>query len=160
MTAAGPGPGPVPWKTGAHAADTADPASRPPDVSDASIGELFGEVSRDLSTLMRQEMELAKAEVKQEVTKSGKGAGMLAGAGFAGYMVLLFASIALWWALANVMDQGWAALIVAGVWALIGALLWVTGRARLRTVHPKPDRTVDTLKQVPDALKGQERSTS
>jgi hypothetical protein len=136
----------------------ADTAAGRPDVSGASVGELFGEVSRDLSTLMRQELELAKAEVKQEVTKTGKGAGMLAGAGFAGYMVLLFASIALWWGLANVMDQGWAALIVAGVWALIGALLAVTGRAQLRAVHPKPERTVDTLKQVPEALKGQERS--
>jgi hypothetical protein len=124
----------------------------------ASLGELLGDVTRDLTTLMRQELELAKAEVKQEVTKTGKGAGMLAGAGFAGYMVLLFASIALWWGLANVMDQGWAALIVAGVWALIGALLAVTGRAQLRAVHPKPERTVDTLKQVPEALKGQERS--
>jgi hypothetical protein len=138
---------------------SADALSGRPDVSGASVGELFGEVSRDLSTLMRQELELAKAEIKQEVTKTGKGAGMLAGAGFAGYMVLLFASIALWWGLANVMDQGWAALIVAGVWALIGALLVVTGRTQLRVVHPKPERTVDTLKQVPDALKGQERST-
>ena len=61
---------------------------------------------------MRQELELAKAEVKQEITKTGKAAGMFGAAGFAGDMVLLFASIAAWWGLANVMDQGWAALIV------------------------------------------------
>jgi hypothetical protein len=159
MSSYGQGPAPAQSTTGAYAPDMpADTAAGRPDVSGASVGELFGEVSRDLSTLMRQELELAKAEVKQEVTKTGKGAGMLAGAGFAGYMVLLFASIALWWGLANVMDQGWAALIVAGVWALIGALLAVTGRAQLRAVHPKPERTVDTLKQVPEALKGQERS--
>ena len=123
-------------------------------VGDVSVGQLLGEVTRDLSTLMRQEMELAKAEIKQEVTKTGKGAGMLGGAGFAGYMVLLFLSIALWWALANVMNEAWAALIVALLWAVIGAVLYLSGRAQLRAVHPKPERTVDTLKHVPDALKG------
>ncbi|MGN6415042.1 phage holin family protein [Flexivirga sp.] len=127
--------------------------------STESLGELVGDISRDLSTLMRQEVELAKAELKAEATKAGKGAGMLAGAGFAGYMVLLFASIALWWALANVMDQGWAALIVAGVWAVIAAVLAVTGRSRLRTVHPVPERTIDTIQEVPDALKGQDGRT-
>ena len=53
------------------------------------------------------------------------------------------------------MDQGWAALIVAIVWAAIGGVLYATGRSTLRTVHPKPERTVDTVKQVPEALKGQ-----
>lgn len=125
------------------------------DVGSATVGELITDVSRDLSTLMRQELELAKAEVKAEVTKTGKAAGMLGGAGFAGYMVLLFLSFALWWGLANVMDQGWAALVVAVIWAAIGAVLYVTGRSTLRTVNPKPERTVDTVKQVPEALKGQ-----
>ena len=124
------------------------------DGSAASLGELVGAISRDLSTLMRQEIELAKAELKAEAAKTGRGAGMLAGSGFAGYMVLLFASTAAWWGLSNVMDQGWAALIVTAVWALVGAVLFVSGRGQLRAVHPKPERTVDTLQQVPDALKG------
>lgn len=145
---------PVPEQT-----PTAQPQPRRESNSGTSVGELVQEISRDLSTLMRQEVELAKAEIKDEATKAGKGAGMLAGAGFAGYMVLLFASIALWWALANVMDQGWAALIVAGVWAVIGAVLALTGRGKLRAVHPKPERTIDTIQQVPDALKGQDGRT-
>jgi hypothetical protein len=124
-----------------------------PDVEGTSVGELLGEVSRDLSTLMRQELELAKAEIKTEVSKAGKGAGMLGGAGFAGYMVALFLSCALWWALENVMDAGLAALIVAVLWAVIGAVLFVMGRKQLKQVNPKPERTVDTLQQVPDALK-------
>jgi hypothetical protein len=124
------------------------------DLASVSVGQLIGEVSRDLSTLMRQEVELAKAEVKTEVAKTGKAVGMLGGAGFAGYMVLLFLSIALWWGLSNVMDQGWAALIVGALWAIIGAALFATGRSKLRTVNPTPERTVDTVKQVPDALKG------
>ena len=140
---------------GAPGATQAAPAQPRQDVSETSVGELLGDISRDLSTLMRQEVQLATAEIKQEVAKTGKGAGMLAGAGFAGYMVLLFASIALWSGLSNVMDAGWAALIVTAIWAVVAAVLAVNGRAKLRAVHPTPERTVDTLKQVPDALKGQ-----
>jgi hypothetical protein len=128
------------------------------DVGKVSVGELVGQVAQDLSTLMRQELDLAKAEVKQEVTRTGKAAGMLGAAGFAGYMVLLFASIALWWGLANVMDQGWAALIVTGIWAVVGAVLFVIGRRRLNEVNPKPEQTVETIKELPDALKGPARS--
>ena len=135
------------------AATTGD--SRPDvDVSQRSVGALIGEVTSDLSALMRQEMDLAKAEIKEEVAKTGKAAGMFGGAGFAGYMVALFVSLAAWWALANGMDEGWAALIVAAVWAVIGAILFVTGRKKMREVNPKPERTVSTLKEVPDALKG------
>ncbi|TWD48666.1 putative superfamily III holin-X, partial [Arthrobacter sp. AG367] len=65
----------------------------------ASLGELLGDVTRDLSTLMRQEVELAKAELKQSTSRAGKGAGMLAGAGVGGHFVLLFLSLALMWAL-------------------------------------------------------------
>ena len=86
-------------------------SSTPPDAhidpgaTRESIGDLLSDITTDLSTLMRQELELAKAEVKQEAVKTGKAAGMLGGAGFAGYMTLLFASIALWWGLANVMES-------------------------------------------------------
>ncbi|KZB88380.1 phage holin family protein [Amycolatopsis regifaucium] len=125
------------------------------DVSDVSVGELMTNVMKDLSILVRQEVELAKAEMKAEAGKAAKGAGMLGGAGFAGYMVLLFLSLALWWGLANVMDQGWAALIVAAVWTVIGAVLYTTGRKAIRRVSPKPEQTIDTLQQVPGALKGE-----
>ena len=77
-----------------------------PDVEGTSVGQLIGEVTKDLSTLMRQELELAKAEVTVEAKKAGQGAGMFGAAGFAGYMVLMFLSFALWWALENVMDAG------------------------------------------------------
>ncbi|ALG10552.1 phage holin family protein [Kibdelosporangium phytohabitans] len=130
------------------------PGPSRPDVAEASVGELMSNVSRDLSTLLRQELALAKAELKVEAGKAGRGAGMLTGAGIAGWMVLLFLSIALWAGLSNVMDAGWAGLIVALVWAALGAVLYTSGRKQLRDINPKPKQTADTLKQVPDALKG------
>ena len=115
---------------------------RKPDVANASVGELVGEVSRDLSTLMRQELALAKTEMREEAVKTGKAAGLLGGAGLAGHFVLLFLSAALWAGLSNVMDPGWAALIVALIWAVIGGVLYVTGRDRMRQIQPRPERTV------------------
>ena len=124
-----------------------------PDVEGTSVGQLIGEVTKNLSTLMRQELELAKAELTIEAKKAGQGAGMFGAAGFAGYMVLMFLSFALWWALANVMDTGLAALIVAILWGVVGAVTFSMGRKKFKEVHPKPERTVDTLSQVPGALK-------
>jgi hypothetical protein len=126
------------------------------DVADVSVGELMSNVSRDLFTLLRQEIALAKAEIRVEAKKAGKATGMLGGAGFAGYMVVLFLSFALWWGLANVMDQGWAALIVAALWAVVGVALYAAGHSEMRTVTAKPERTVETVRQVPTALKPNE----
>ncbi|MGY0066918.1 phage holin family protein [Streptomyces sp. QTS137] len=112
-----------------------------------SVGELLAGVTSDLQTLFRQEVELAKAEIKEEGARAGKAAGMYGGAGFAGYLVLLFLSLAAVLGLANVMDGGWAALIVAAVWAVVAAVLYQKGRARMRTVSPKPEQTVETMKE-------------
>lgn len=125
------------------------------DVSEASVGDLIGNVARDLSTLMRQELALAKAELKKEATTTGKAAGALGAAGLAAWLTILFLSLALWAGLSNLMDPGWAALIVAVLWAIVAAVLATTGRANLRKVNPTPERTVDTLSHVPEALKGQ-----
>ena len=72
-------------------------------------------------------------------------------------MVLLFASIAAWWGLAEVMPSGWAALIVTAIWAVTGAVLFAVGRQRMREVNPKPERTVETISEVPETLKGAAR---
>lgn len=141
--------------TGASASYDSETVAGRPDVERASVGQLLGDVSRDLSTLMRQELALAKAEIKVEAGKAGKAAGMFGGAGFAGYMVVLFLSIALWSGLANVMDAGWSGLIVALLWAVIGAVLFLSARAQVKKINPKPERTVETLQQVPGALKPQ-----
>jgi len=123
------------------------------DPAETSIGELIGNISDDLSQLFRQEVELAKAEVRQEAAKAGKAAGMLGAAGFAGYLTVVLLSFALVFALGNVMDPGWAALIVAVIWGVVGAVLYATGRKRLKTVDPMPRRTVDTIKEDAQWLK-------
>ncbi|WP_181762570.1 phage holin family protein [Pseudarthrobacter sp. B4EP4b] len=118
----------------------------------ASLGELLGEVTRDLSTLMRQEVELAKAEAKQSATKAGKGAGMLGGAGVAGHFVLIFLSLALMFALGALMPLGWAAVIVAVIWAIIAAVLASIGRKELKQIKGLP-QTGETLSEIPPTLK-------
>jgi len=156
-----PGPaGGAHLAAGAGAVPGAVPERAAPDVSDVSVGELIGSVTRDLSTLMRQELALARAELKQEAGRAGKAAGAFGGAGVAGHFVLLFLSLAVWAGLSTVMAAGWAALLVALVWAAIAGLLYTMGRSSMRQVDPTPQRTVETLSNVPDALKGQRGGTS
>jgi len=119
---------------------TEDPTHR-------SLGELVGDIGTDLSKLFRQEVELAKTEIREEATKAGKAASMFGGAGFAGAMTAVLLSLALVFALANVMDAGWAALIVGVLWAAAGAVMFVTGRSRMREVTPTPEKTIQTLKE-------------
>ncbi|WBB66129.1 phage holin family protein [Micromonospora sp. WMMD812] len=119
-----------------------------------SVGELLGDVTRDMSTLVRQEIALAKAELREEASQAGKAGGMFAGAALAGFLTVLFVSYAAWWGLSNVMDQGWAALIVAGFWAVVTAILAVTGRTKLRQIRAVLPRTQQTARQLPDALRG------
>jgi uncharacterized membrane protein YqjE len=115
--------------------------------SDESIGHLIGQVAGDVSKLFRQEVALAKAELKEEAAKAGKAGGMLAGAGFAGYMVAVLLSLALMFALGAVMPLGWAALIVAVLWAIAGGVLYAVGRKRMKDVDPVPRQTVETLRE-------------
>ncbi len=110
------------------------------------IGELIGEITEDLSTLVRQEIALAKAELKQEAGKAGGAAGMFGGAGVAGLLVAVFGSLTLMFALDALMPIGWAALIVTLIWAGAGAYLYTQGRTKLRTVKP-PTQTIESLKE-------------
>lgn len=125
--------------------------------ANTSLGELVGEVSRDLSTLMRQELELAKAELADSAKRAGAGAGLLGAAGYAAMMAVFFLSLALWWALGLLVGGGWSAVIVAVIWAAIGGVLFAIGRSRLQSVRGAP-RTVETVKAIPDALKRNEEN--
>ena len=120
-----------------------------------SIGQILGDVSRDVSTLMRQEVALAKAEARQSAAQAGKGIGMLVGAGVAGLLFLAFLSVWAWWELGAQIGRSWSAMIVAVVWAIIAVILLTVGRSELKRVRGL-QQTTDTLGKVPNALKGHE----
>jgi len=114
---------------------------------DRSLGQIVGDVATDLSTLVRQELDLAKTEVKQEATRAGKGAGMLAGAGVAGNLMLVFLSLCLMFLLDNWMPIEVAALITAGVWLVVAAVLGSMGRKALNQSNPALPETQRSLKE-------------
>jgi uncharacterized membrane protein YqjE len=114
---------------------------------DASLGELFSRLTKDFSQLVSTQVELAKVELKEEVAHAGKGAGMLAGGAFAGYLAVLLLSFAAAWGLAAVMPTGWAFLLVGVVWAVVAAVLAKSGREQFRAVHPVPPQTQQSLKE-------------
>ena len=120
-----------------------------------SVGELFSGVTKDVSLLIRQELELAKAEARESASRAGKGAGELGGAAVAAHFGLLFLSLALWWAIGNEIGRSWAGLIIGVVYLIIGGVLAALGRKDMRTVQGLPQRAA-TAKKIPDAMKGNE----
>jgi uncharacterized membrane protein YqjE len=118
------------------------------DVTQHSVGELVKEVTQDLTKLFNQELALAKLEMSNEAKKAGKTAGAYAGAGVAGYFLVLFASLTLMFALASLFDSYvWAALAVTVLWAIAGAVLYSQAKKTAAQLNPKPEMTVQTLKE-------------
>ena len=125
--------------------DRSDLATRPLR-ADKSLGELFGDLTSDLSLLFRQEVALAKTEARDELKRTGKAAGMLGGAGLAGWMAVLFVSLALAWLLDQAMNTALAFLIVGVVWGITALVLMKRGKQQIAAVQPLP-QTVETLKE-------------
>ena len=124
--------------SGSHVTETGDTRS---------LGEIVGDLSTDLTTLVKQELELARTELKAEATKAGKGAGMLGGAGVAGLLALILASFALSYLLDNWMPVELAFLITTLLWAIVGAVLAARGRTELKNTNPQLPETQQTLKE-------------
>jgi len=88
----------------------------------ASLGDIVGDISAGLSTLLRQEVALAKAEARESASQAGKAAGLFSGAALGGWMAVLFLSLAVWeWISGAIDNRGWAAIIVMAIWAVIAA---------------------------------------
>jgi uncharacterized membrane protein YqjE len=118
------------------------------DLRDSSTGELFKRLSEQTSALVRQEIELAKAEVSEKGKAAGAGAGMLGGAAVIGLLAAgaLTAFIVL--LLSKAMDAWVAALIVTVIYAAIAGALALMGRDRVRAgMPPAPEQTVETVKE-------------
>lgn len=142
-------PGRPQTASGAHVlgSDPGPDAARP-DVSDVSVGQAVGNVLDGVTTLVHQEIELAKAEVRSEAKRAAKGVGMLVAAGLAGFFLLLFLSLWLMFAIENLLGGiAWAALVVTLLWGVAAAVLASRGRRELSQVNPKPEQTVQSLKE-------------
>jgi uncharacterized membrane protein YqjE len=117
-----------------------------PLAADRSLGQLFGDLSREFTALMNAHIELAKVEVREEANNAVRAAGMFGGAAITGLFALLLLSFAAAWGLAEVMPTGFAFLIVGLVWAVAAAILALVGRSRAERITP-PDDTIDALKE-------------
>ena len=121
--------------------------------TERTLGQLVADATQDISTIVRSEIALAKAEVTAEAKIAGKGAGMLAGAAFVGLLGLIF----LFHTLANVLDVWlplWAGyLITTVVLFLLAALLGLVGKNSMSKVKPKPERTIRNAQETIEAIK-------
>lgn len=134
--------------TGAHAVGaTATTTGTTGGGDQRSLGEIVSDVTSDLSRLFKQEVDLAKTELKQEVTKAGKGAGLLSGAGVAGFFTLFFLSLALTYLLDNWLPVEAAALIVAALWGIAAAVLALTGKKNLQQSNPQLPQTQRSIEE-------------
>jgi hypothetical protein len=118
------------------------------DLHDRSTGELLKELAGQTSTLVRQELDLAKAEMSQKGKQAGLGAGLFGGAGVAVLLALGCLSATAIAALAEGMDVWLAALIVTAIWAASAAVLALLGRQRVQEAAPvAPEQTIETVKE-------------
>jgi Putative Actinobacterial Holin-X, holin superfamily III len=122
-----------------------------PDVGDLrerSLPELLRQLSQEITQLLKQEIELAKAEFGEKGRQAGKGAGLLGSAGVIGLGAVGALTACFILALNAVMPAWLAALIVAVVYGVVAAILAMQGRNRIRQATPPvPEQTVETLKE-------------
>jgi uncharacterized membrane protein YqjE len=118
------------------------------DLREQPIGELLKQLSQETTTLVRQELDLAKAEMAEKGKKAGKGAGMFGGAGVVGFLALGALTAALILALDTGMKAWLAALIVGVVYAAIAGVLALTGKKEVQQATPPiPEQTVESVKE-------------
>jgi hypothetical protein len=131
------------------------------DLRERGTGELIKQLSHQVSTIARLEVALAKAEVAEKGKKAGIGAGMLGGAAVAALLALGSLTAFLIMALAIVLPEWAAALLVTALWGATAAVLGLRGKDKLGEVGaPVPEKTVDSVKEDVQWLKGQTRSAA
>jgi fatty acid desaturase len=111
-----------------------------------SLSELLSDVTTEIATLFRKEVELAKAETSEQVSRAAKAGAMLGVAAVVGFLTLILLAFAAAWGLSEVVPEGVAFLIVGVVFALVAGVLAMAGKKRLAAVNPMPNQTVETLK--------------
>ena len=123
--------------------------------TDPTIGRLVTDASRDISSLIQKEIQLAKSELKISVRAGGVGVGLFAAAAFIAVLAIIMLSVSfayfIHWA---GLGLHWAFLIVFGVYLLIAALLGYLGYRKVKQVRG-PERAIEQGREIPKALKGQ-----
>lgn len=127
---------------------------------DRSLGEIASDLLDNASTLIRQEVELAKVEAKAAAGKASKGIGMFVGAAVVGLLALIALTLTLWWAIAvliggNNPALGWSGLIVTVLWLVVAGVLAAVGKSELNKIKGLP-KTQDTIMKIPNAATGHE----
>jgi uncharacterized membrane protein YqjE len=129
------------------------------DLRERPIGELMKELAGQTSTLVRQELDLAKAEMAQKGKQAGVGIGMFGAAGIVAFAAFLALTACLIAALDTGMRTWLAALVVAAAYAAIAGVLALIGRNRVsEATPPMPEQTVETLKEDVQWAKSQKPS--
>jgi uncharacterized membrane protein YqjE len=132
------------------------PSSSPDDTR--SLGDIVGDIATDLSDLVKQELELAKVELRKDAARAGKGAGMFGAAGVAGLLTLIALTLTLIWLLDNWMPLELAALILTVIWAVVAGVLALRGRKEFQQMAPPLETTQQTLKEDVQWARTQSRS--
>lgn len=146
------------YATGATGATGATAPSSSGASEDRSLGDIVGDITKDFSTLMHKELELAKTEAKQEAKKAGMGAGMFAGAAVFGLVMLFALTWFLIQLLDNWMNESLAALTVTVLWGIVAAVLALQGKKKLQQTNPALPTTQQTLKEDVQWAKDQKNS--
>ena len=111
-----------------------------------SLSELLSDVTGEIATLFRKEVELARAETSEQVSRAAKAGAMLGAAAVTGFLTLILLAFAAAWGLSEVVPEGVAFLIVGVVFGVVAAVLASAGKKKIASVNPMPDQTVQTLK--------------
>jgi uncharacterized membrane protein YqjE len=129
------------------------------DLHGKPVGELLKQLSEETTTLVKQEIDLAKAEMSEKGKQAGLGVGMFGGAGVSGLLALIFLSLAAVAALDTGMRTWLAALIVGVVWTVAAGVLALTGKNRVQqATPPAPEQAIESSKEDVQWAKTQARS--
>ena len=120
---------------------------------DQSLGDLVSDLTSQFGTLVTTHMELAKAEIRQDIRQASRAGGMFGAAAVSALVALIMLSAAAAWGLAEVMAAGWAFLIVGAVWAVVAAVAALSGRRTVSEMDPGPRQTIDEIKEDKEWLR-------
>jgi hypothetical protein len=123
---------------------------------DRSLGQLFGDLSRQLGTLIQKEIQLAKTEMTTRVTTVGRDAGMIGAGGALAYAALLIALIGVSFLVADLLDSTWLGFVIVAILVgVLAAVLIQRGRAELQKTDLAPRQTIETIKEDAEWAKQQ-----